>query len=238
MKKWKIESAISKFKTGGSILIAGLFAMVGCMDDKTTEVQPVPVSYVSIYNASPDAPGLDVIVDERRINSNPFDYTDYSGYLNFFTGNRNIKVNAANATNSYVDTTFNLLDGKAYSLFLIDRASKLEALLVRDSAAAPEAGKAMIRFIHLSPDADALDVVAKGATDTTAFNATSFKQASQFQSVNAESVTFDVKKAGAADTLLSSNNINLQAGGYYTVIVRGFANPPAGVSNGLTIEVL
>ena len=122
-------------------------------DDDEFVSEPVEVAYVSIYHAAPNAPAFDISVDGRIINNNPFEYTAYSGYLNFFTGNRDIKFRAMNADNALIDTTFNFEDGKAYSLFAIDRLSDIEAMLVVDSAAAPAEGKAMVRFINLAPDA-------------------------------------------------------------------------------------
>ena len=144
--------------------LALLFLLASCMDDDDNFVnQPVDVAYVSIYHAAPEAPQLDVVVDGRVINNRPFDYTSHSGYLNFLTGNREFRFHAASAANAVIDTTFNFEDGKAYSVFAINRSpEKLEALLVTDSAAAPASGKAMVRFVHLSPDAPAFNLGING----------------------------------------------------------------------------
>jgi len=222
------------------LMVAALvFVMMSCLDeDDSNDVQPVPVSYVSIYHASPDAPGLDVLVDERRINTNPVDYTDYSGYMNFYTGERNFKLSAVNAANTFVDTTFNLVEGTAYSLFVVDRLASIETLLVTDSAAQPSEGKAMVRFINLSPDADAVDVVSDKFEDGGSFRNKNFKQGSAFTEVDADTYSFQVKAAGTDNILVSAENVSLQQGGYYTILLRGFANPPAGVTNVLSLEVL
>jgi hypothetical protein len=219
--------------------LALIVLLASCLDDDNDPVtEPVKVAYVSVYHASPDAPDFDIIVDDRAINVNPFDYTSYSGYLNFFTGNRNIKFNAVNANNALIDTTFNFEEGKAYSLFAIDRLSNLQALLVVDSSAAPAAGKAMVRFVHLSPDAPALDVSVSGETGDPLFANHSFKQATPFQEVDAKTYSFDIKNSGASDVLMSVDDITLQAGRYYTIVTRGFKTPPAGNTNILSVEVL
>jgi hypothetical protein len=212
--------------------------LTGCLNNDPNQVQPVPVSYVSIYNAAPDAPGLDLIVDEHRINNNPFNYTDRTGYLNFFTGERRFKISSVNASNAFVDTTFELVDGRTYSLFMVDRVSSLEALLVTDSSATPTAGNAMVRFINLSPDASNLSIVGKNDNDSISFAERSFKQATSFQPVNAEEFSFEVTQGSSSDALLKADNISLEAGKYYTIIVRGFKTPPAGITNGLSIEVI
>jgi hypothetical protein len=226
-------------KLRGILCVAALvIVMASCFDEDTAPVQPVPVSYVSIYHASPDAPGLDIVVDDRQINTNSFDYSDFSGYLNFRTGERNFKLTAVNAANTFLDTTFSFVDGKAYSVFIADKVASIEAVLLTDSAAQPASGKAMLRFIHLSPDASAVDIVSDKLEDGKTFKGKTFKMASGFSEVDAASYSFSVKEAGTDKVLLTANDINIQEGGFYTVILRGLANPPSGVTNVLSLEVL
>jgi hypothetical protein len=217
------------------VLLLAVF-LTGCLDDDNQNVQPVPVGYVYIYHAAPDAPVLDILVDNRQINSQPFDYTDRAGYLNFYTGSRNIKFNSANASNALIDTAFSVADGKAYSLFVINRLSNLETFIVRDSAETPASGKAMVRFVHLSPDAAAMEVTVDDEANPL-FTQTGFKQATNFQELDAKSYVFKVKSAGSPDQL-STNDLMLREGEYYTLVVRGFATPPAGNTNVLSVELL
>jgi hypothetical protein len=217
------------------MLSALVVFLSACLDDDKAPVTPVPLGYVSIYHAAPDAPSLDIIVDDNRINSNPFTYSEYSGYLNFYTGNRNLKFSAINAANALVDTTFSVVEGKAYSVFVINTLSRLETLVVTDSAAAPAAGKAMVRFVNLSPDAPAIELTENG---NSVFAGTFFKSATDFKEVDAKNYTFDLKSVASQEVILSAKNINLQQGGFYTIITRGFKNPPSGNTNVLSVEVL
>jgi hypothetical protein len=217
---------------------AFLLLMASCMNDDDAYVnQPAEVAYVSIYNAVPDAPELDIVVDNRVINVNPFDYASYSGYLNFYTGNRNIKFNAANANNALIDTTFNFQDGKAYSLFAINRLSDMEALLVVDSSGVPAQGNAMVRFVHLSPDAPAFNVSIPGDS-VSLFHEKSFKDATQFTELQAGTYSFEVSDAADQNVDLVADDVTIRPGRYYTIVVRGFANPPQGNTNTLSLEVL
>jgi len=226
---------ISRFR-GLFFSMALLVLMASCMNDDDDVVnQPVEVAYVSIYNAAPDAPDLDIVVDGRVINRNPFDYTSYSGYLNFYTGNREIKFNASNANNALIDTTFSFEDGKAYSLFAVNTLPNVEALLVVDSAASPASGKAMIRFVNLAPDAPAFDLADASGT---LFTGKGFKQATAFQEVDAKTYTFDVRTAGGSDAVVSAKDVEILPGRFYTIITRGFVNPPSGNTNVLSVEVL
>lgn len=236
MKNHIIHS-ISRFR---SLLfsIAVMVLLASCMDDDDNFVsEPVEVAYVSIYHAAPDAPAFDIIVDGRVINRNPFDYTSYSGYLNFFTGNREIKFTTVNADNAVIDTTFNFEDRKAYSLFAIQGLADTEALLVVDSAEAPAEGKAMVRFVHLSPDAPAFDI-AIDESETPFFAGKAFKQSTQFKEVDADTYTFHIRNAGKSESVLSVDDVEILSGRFYTIITRGFVSPPEGNSHALSVEIL
>lgn len=223
-------------KLGMTVCFAALvLLMASCLDDDDPKNQPVPVAYVSIYHASPNAPELDVFVDDRQVNR--LEFTDYTGYLNFYTGTRNFKINPFNASNTLIDTTVTFTDGAFYSMFIVNNLPNVEALTVRDSASAPSAGKTKVRFINLSPDANALDVTSNDS-DSLLFAAQEFKQPSDFLEVDAEQYSFVIKPAGGSDELVSVSDINFQPGRFYTIIARGFANPPAGNNNELSLEVI
>jgi hypothetical protein len=207
--------------------------MASCLDDNTAPVEPPSGAYVSVYHASPDAPGLDVFVGDRMINSESIDYKEHSGYLNFFTGDQNFKFKIFNTSNTLIDTIFNLKNGKTYSVFVIDSLAHLETLLVSDSAATPTEGKAMVRFVNLSPDSPALGVKINGSANPL-FGAQPFKQVTEFKEVAAQTVSFSVS---GGDHELTSNEVQLLPGRFYTIFVRGFAQPPASNQNFLNVEV-
>jgi hypothetical protein len=104
----------------------------------------------------------------------------------------------------------------------------LGAILVQDDLTTPAAGKAHIRFFHLSPGAPAVTVgVLNGATFTGVFNNRSFETqatatANQaFTPVDAGTYTFDVRLPGTTTSVLTVPGVNLAAGKIYTVFARG-----------------
>jgi hypothetical protein len=223
-----------------SILCCGALVVLlaGCLDDDGYDYQPVPVAFVSLYHASPDAPGLDIVVDGRRINTQGVEYSTFIPYQNFYTGKRDFTFNAHNAANALIDTTFSFTDNKYYSVFIVDSVSDIEALITTDSSSAPASGKAKVRFVHLSPDAPAFDISVKGSTDAPLFTGTSFKEASEFTEITADSYAFEVKDSGNKNVILTSNDVTLQPGRHYTILVRGFETPPSGNTNGLSLQVV
>jgi hypothetical protein len=227
---------ISRFR-GIVFSVALIVLLASCNDDDAFVSEPVDVAYVSIYHASPDAPDFSILVDGRTINQSPFDYSSYSGYLNFFTGDRAIRFAAYNAGNALIDTTFNFESQKAYSLFAVDRLDKIEALLVVDSAGSPSPEKAMVRFVHLAPDAAAFDLFTPASEDPL-FASREFRQASDFQEIDADTYNFQLRKTGESAEVLTTEDVDILPGRYYTIITRGFVDPPAGNTNILSIEVL
>jgi hypothetical protein len=214
-----------------------LIALSSCDDDDDKNVQPVEVAYVSLYNASPNSPDLDIVVDNRLINLYPLDYTDHTGYLRFFTGERNLKFSPYSANNVIVDTVFTLEPNNAYSIFIADTYESAEALLMKDNTEAPAAGNAKIRFINLSPDAPAINLSAEGEPESF-YNDISFKESTEFTEVEADEYDFQIMSTDQEEVLLDVPDISLQPGWYYTLLVRGFQTPPSGNQNVLSAEVI
>lgn len=208
--------------------------LVGCMEDEGENVEPVPVAYVSIYNASPNAPQLDVSVDDRQLFNRPLNYTDYTRYLNFYTGERELKISSFNANSVLVDTTVNLQADKVYSMFIADDVDDLSAVVVEDNAETPAPGKALIRLVHLAPDAPVVDLATEDGTSLLTNQP--FKQASAFQEVDADTYNLVVNPDGGEG--LSVPDATFRSQGIYTLIVRGYATPPAGNSNRLSVQIV
>jgi hypothetical protein len=220
--------------TGGFVGV--LLLASSCLDDRNENIEPTKVAYVSLYHASPDAPDLDIIVDDRRINNNPFDYADYTGYLPFYTGSRNLRFGPNGAHNIVVDTTLELTDQKAYSIFVVDNYQHAEVLVTEDEGD-PSEGEAMVRFLNLSPDAPPLDL-HNDETGTPLFDDQSFKATSAFKSLTAGTFDLRVTTGDGAQEMLLIPDATLVAGRFYTVIARGYQIPPAGNTHVFSSQVL
>lgn len=220
-----------------AICAAMALVATACDDDDDANIEPVETAYVSLYQASPDAPDLDIVVDNRRINTYPFNYTDHTGYLRFYTGERNLKFGPYGASNVVTDTTVTFEEGNAYSVFVVDEYTNLGILMFEDNEEPPAEGNTLVRFINLSPDAPSVDLMVAGETEAM-FADQSFKEISGFMEVTADQYDFEVTGSEDGEVLLNVPDINLQAGWYYTVIVRGYTSPPAGNNNILSAEVI
>jgi len=213
-----------------------LMTMTGCSLTNDADEPLPPVSYVSLYQASPNSPELKIVLDKKTI-ANSFGYTDHTGYLRFFTGERKLEFGPSKADNIVLDTTMKFEENEAYSIFVVDTYPKADMLVLNDDTDTPAEGKAKIRFLNLSPDAPEVALAEKNAT-TRLFEGQAFKKTSEFVEVNAGSHDFVVKTAGGDEVLLSMPNAVLLEGWSYTVIVRGFKEVPGGSTSVLSAELI
>jgi hypothetical protein len=229
---------VSKIWLSGFMGIALMtLTITGCLDDDSPARPNFPVAFVSIYNGSPNGPDLDIQVDNKQINPTPFEYGDFSGYLRFYTGDRNLKFGPAEASSVNIDTTVTFERNKVYSVFVVDEYENASVVVLTDNSDLPAEGKAKVRVIHLSPDAPEIDVAIEGETGVIADNL-SFKETSSIVEVDADELTFKVLSADGSEVLLTVPSINLQSRGYYTIIVRGYATPPDGNPNVLSAQIV
>jgi hypothetical protein len=214
-------------------LLVVLFA--SCKKNEDVVTAPVEEANIIIKHASPDAPNVDLLVDGVKINTSAVGFNTNTGYLKIKAGARNIKVNAVGSTTSVINSNLTLAKDKNYTLYAANRLSNIEPVLVEDNLTAPAAGKAHIRFVHLSPDAPAVNIV-NGAATTNLFSSVAFKSSTAFTPVDATAAgtafTFNIRNATTTASV-ASVPVTLVAGKIYTIVIRGFVTPPTNNTNSL-----
>jgi hypothetical protein len=197
------------------VLALSIFTLSSCEDEKITYAN------VLVTHASPDAPGVDLLIDDVKVNTQPLTYPNNTGYLDAETGTRNIKVNVAGTSTSVINGNLDLEVDKYYSVFAVDQVSEITALVLADDLTMPAAGKAHVRFVHLSPDAPAVDV-AVASSGAVVFSNIEFKESTAFTPLEAGTYNLDVRLTGTSTVALVLPPITLQAGKIYTVFAKGF----------------
>ena len=205
------------------IVSLSTITFIGCSDEETP-VTPSPIpsnSLVKVVHASPDAPGVDLLVDNSVAGTN-LTFPNNTGYLTVPSGTRNVKVNVAGTSNTVIEANLNLMKDINYSVFAVNSVSNIEAIVIEDDLTSPAQGKAHVRFIHLSPDAPAVDITLTNGT--VVFGNKSFKEFTVFTPLDAGSYDFEVRVAGTNTVALDLPSITLEAGKIYTVFAKGFLN--------------
>lgn len=196
------------------------FTFVGCDDEEEAPMQPAPSnSLTKVIHASPDAPGVDILVDNTVAGTN-LTYLQNTPYLTLPSGTRNIKVNVTGTSTTVIEGNLNFVKDKAYSIFAVNSVASIEPLVLEDNLATPAAGKVHVRFIHLSPDAPAVDITL--ADGTVVFGNISFKEFTAFTPLDAATYNLQVRLAGTSTVVLDLGNVTLPAGKILTVYARGF----------------
>ena len=201
-------------------VLAMVFATVsltGCGSDDNP-VAPTPQARVMAVHASPDAPAVDLVVD-GAVAGTGLAFPNNTPYLNVPAGTRNVKVNVAGTTTTVINANLPVSGGTSYTVFASDVVANIGAVVLTDDLTAPASGKAHVRFVHLSPDAPAVDVAVQGGPVVFANKA--FKEYTAFTPVDAGTYNLEVRVAGTSTVALPLNNIPLQAGKIYTVFAKG-----------------
>lgn len=209
-------------------------ALVSCEDDDNDVV--LNDANVMVVHASPDAPGVDLLINDTKVNTAALTYPNNTDYLNVPSGTQNIKVNAAGTSTSVIEANLDLDPNAAYTIFAINTLDNIEALVLEDDLTAPAANMAHVRFVHLSPDAPAVDVAVQGGP--VLFSNRSFESATAFTPVAAGTYTLEVRPAGTMDVVLTVPDVELGNSGIYTIFAKGFLTPPAGNTNELGAEII
>lgn len=212
-----------------------LLLLNSCDNDSDPVVTATEYANVLVAHTSPDAPGVDLLVNNSKINSTALVYPNNTGYLQVEAKTNNIKVNVSGTSTSVINADVPFEKNKSYSIFAIDSVSKISPLVLTDDLTAPASGKAHVRFVHLSPNAPAVDVALVGGA--VVFGNQLFKGSTAFAPLDAGTYNLEVRVAGTSTVALTLPPITLAAGKIYTVFAKGFLGASGAQALGAEIIV-
>lgn len=196
------------------------FILSGCNKNEQDNFN----AYVTLINASPNGPRVNILQNSVQLNNAPVIYPGWSGYFTTYAGDQTINVRKKDETTNFASfTQYYKRDGH-YSVFIVDSASKLGAIIVEDDLMYPDSGMAKIRFAHMVPNGPAVDLGYDGGA--TVFANKNFKDVSPFIQVPKGSVNLELRLAGTGTVVYDLAPISVVAGKSYTIEVRGFAGSP------------
>jgi len=193
-------------------------AVTSCSDDNNPTA-PDANAQVMVVHASPNAPAVDLLVDNMLAGSG-LAFPGNTTYLKVDAGTRNVKVNVAGTSTSVINADLQLAANTNYTVFAVDSVSNISTVVLTDDLTAPASGKAHVRFVHLSPNAPAVNITLTDGT--IVFGNRAFKQSTDFTPLDAGTYDLQVRDAATnSAVVLSLNNIALTAGKIYTVFAKG-----------------
>lgn len=204
-----------------TLLLAAGALTAACSDDGDN-TGPEGGARVRVVHASPDAPAVDVLLDDAEVLGG-VPYLAASDYLDAPAGNRNLKVNAAGTATTVINADLNLMDGTDYTVIAAGPVQSIEPLVLQDDNSAPAAGNARVRAIHGAPSAPAVDiyVTAPGADlagTTPLLTNVSFRDVADYLEVPAGDYQVRVTPAGSKTVVIDSGTLTLASGEVRTAI--------------------
>jgi hypothetical protein len=181
---------------------------------------------VRVAHLSPDAPAVDVYVNDDKVLSG-VEYKTVSDYLELPAGSYDLAVRPAGAAASsdpVIEATADVESGSAYTVAAVGALDDIAAEIFGDDLSAPGSGKAKVRVIHAAPEVPAVDVAVEGGP--TLFEGVEFPSATDYAEVDAGTYPVQVKAAGGGDVLLEAS-LPVKAGTVYSVAAVGGAGKDA-----------
>lgn len=178
----------------------------------------VQAANVRAVHASPDAPNVDILVNDGLAFGNvPFPVV--SDYASLPGGTYNVKVQAIGGGPVVIDADLTLDDGVDYTVAATDLLANITPVVfVDDNTISP--GQARVRFLHLSPDAPAVDIALAGGGPNL-FTDVAFQSSGGYITVAPGTYDLDVNVAMGGPTALSVPGLTLEADTVYTVYAVG-----------------
>ncbi|MGD8439288.1 MAG: DUF4397 domain-containing protein [Holophagae bacterium] len=175
---------------------------------------------VKVLHASPDAPAVDILVDDNVVFSN----VAFEGSTDFAevpAGNYNVKVVPTGLTEPVViEADLELMAATDYLVVATDLLANITPVILTADGSTPAAGNAWVRFLHASPDAPAVDIAVADGGPVLISNV-AFQEFSEYLPVPAGTYDLEARIAGTSDVALALSGVTVDDGGVYTAVATG-----------------
>ncbi|TAG25843.1 MAG: DUF4397 domain-containing protein [Burkholderiales bacterium] len=153
-------AALPSFSAGSAVNLLLLPS-----DSKPTLIRE-PRSALRAIHLSPDAPAVDVLLNDKRV-VRKLMFRQDSAFVHTLSGTRTVKVTPADNTATAVITAdVNLPANQAVSVLALNKLASIEPAVIVDDGKAPTAGNSKLRVLHASAGVPAVDVYLTAPTAT------------------------------------------------------------------------
>jgi hypothetical protein len=209
---------------------------------------------LAIFNLWTSSANVDMFVDNEVAS-----YGQNVAYMQRFgiapyqtvpSGLRLLEFDTTGKKTPSVQSQASYLSSTAYSLFLTGISGSTAFLSVTDNLAAPAAGKAHVRFLQLSSNADTAEVVDTATIATNIFPSRTFREVTRgsgtsaqnfasFKAIDAGEVRWRIRQVTKKSSTKAGYPLDvtetLADGKIYTIILRGRSGGSAGQELGYTV---
>ncbi|WP_410222399.1 DUF4397 domain-containing protein [Pedobacter sp.] len=137
-------------QTKALVVFLVLLSAVACKKNDTPDGIEKPKAKVRVVNAVQASGEVNFFLDDQKVIQNNLTFGESTGYLNVFSGERNVSV--SNNTKTTPGNKFTFVTSISYTLFaLTDKNSNPDVLILEDDLGAPPAGKFKLKLVNLNP---------------------------------------------------------------------------------------
>src|SRR5687768_1147898 len=204
-----------------ALALLATFAVAACDDDDDV-TGPATTAQLRVVHASPDAPNVDVLLDNAPVLTNVA-YKAASNYLEVPSGSRNLKVRATGTSTVVIDQNGTLAQSSFYTVLATGRVASIAPVVLTDDQTSPASGNVRLRLVHAAPTAGNVDIyvttpTADIATATPTLANVAFRAASNYLEVPAGTYRVRIAPAGTKTVAIDANNVALAAGQVRTAV--------------------
>ena len=177
---------------------------------------------VRLVHAAPDAPPIDVYLNEAQIAQN-LEFSTATEYVEVPSGEgRGVRITATGTPveEAVIDTTLDFDPGQAYEILVTDAGDDLEATITGTDLRPVAQGQARLRVINASPDAGAFDIGVEGSEENL-FEGIDFRDATDYIVLDAGEYALEVRPGGEDMTVALQSDATFEEGVTYDLIALG-----------------
>lgn len=194
------------------------------MQNSNRQVKFRATSHIRFLNASPNSPAIDVYLNDRLMFRNLL-YKYFSDYVSIPSGTYRIKVfPSGNTINPLIDEDLFIPPEKILTLAAINEYPNIALLPIEDIRRPKIPNTVFIRFIHLSPEAPALNIVLPNGN--VLFSNVSYKQVTPYIPVDPGTYSIEAITTDLNQKILYVPNIRLRPNRFYSIYAVGNTSKP------------
>lgn len=183
-------------------------------------------SFIRFLHASPNTPAVDIYIDDRKAVSN-LSYASIAGYAALPSTEHKIDVYPMGQKGKPLLRFTITPSADSYRTFVIAGLSpNIQHRIYIDSGEIIPGNESLLRFVHMSPSAPAMDVVLE--TGEILFSGLTFGRTEEYIRMAPGIYSIRVRAAGTPNVILGLPSVTLSGGRAYTIYAIGMlgGSPP------------
>jgi hypothetical protein len=204
-----------------SLLIASLLTPLVALPNSANGQSSGATARVRVIHASPDAPSVDVLVNDELALFTSARFGDVTDYAEVPANVYDVKVVPAGGSpaSAAIQADLNLFYGTDYTVIAVGTGDDIRPIVLVDDNSQPTGNEARVRFVHAVPDAPAVDI--KVADGPYLFQDISFEALGDYVTIPRSRYGIEVRVAGTDTVVLELPEISFRGGSTYTLLATG-----------------